>query len=115
MKKKVLFMVVLLCLVVATLLCSCNFLQGDDTSDGNNGGNNPPTGGNTTDKTDGWESISKPEPKDVYIKFLAGFTNVAYEFSEAKVKKAKDVTGDAGAKIILNGNNFYLFVKGKYN
>lgn len=120
MKKKVLFMVVLLCLVVATLLCSCNFLQGDDTSNGNNGGNNTSTGGNNTDtddtdKKDGWEVITKPDPKDVYIKFLAGFTNVAYEFSEAKVKKAKDVTGDAGAKIILNGNNFYLFVKGKYN
>ena len=64
---------------------------------------------------DGWEKIESVDRKDMYTKFLLGFTNVAYELSEDKVSQKKQVTVDGSGLFRLNDNDFYLTVKGKYD
>ena len=107
MKKKFVFVLVtIFAITLALFLCSCVDTPKDDTG----GGTDKPI----TDK-DGWEKISSIENKDMYTKFLLGFTNVAYELSEDRVNAKGAVTIDGSAAFSLNDNNFYLSAKGKYD
>ena len=104
-------------MMLALCLCACNLFGGGQSGGGGNEGDGGNTGGGTQGETntDGWEDISSIEPKDVYVKFLSGFTNVAYEISEDKIKTKKDITADAKIKLKINDNDFYLIFKAKYN
>lgn len=123
---KIFFGIVIATLMLAMIAC-----------DGNSGGGTTPGGttvkdcgdGKHVDKNadgkcdvcgkdvpkDGWEKIESVDRKDMYTKFLLGFTNVAYELSKDKVSQKKQVTVDGSGLFRLNDNDFYLTVKGKYD
>lgn len=109
MKKRFVFVLAaILTVTLAILLCACS----------NNTPNNPTppsSGGGDNQNTDGWEKISQIENKDMYTKFLLGFTNIAYEISEDKVKSKGAVTADAQAVFTINDSAFFISVKGKYD
>lgn len=121
---KIFFGIVIATLMLAMIAC-------DDGSGGGGGGDKVKDCGdgkhvdnNADGKCDvcgkelpkeGWEKIESVDRKDMYSRFLLGFTNVAYELSEEKVKAKKQVTIDGAGLFRLNNNDFYLNVKGKYD
>lgn len=105
MKKRVLLLVVL-ALVLSAFLCACVPNQDNNVNNGNNDNND--------NNTDGWESKTV-DPQNMYIDFLSGFVNIAYELSANKVNVNKQITGDAKVRLIVNGNEFWLTFKGKYD
>lgn len=109
MKKSGILIVIItiLVIVMSICLCSCDLFGGGKT-DG------PKPDENNNQPKDGWTAIASIEDKVVYQQFLNGFTDVAYKISKEEVQK-KPVTLDGKAKISWNGNNFWLFVKGKYD
>lgn len=105
MKKRFLpVLAVILTVALAVFLCACVDKNPDEPNDG-------PTQGNK----DGWEKISQIENKDMYTKFLLGFTNIAYEISADRVQSKGAVTADAKALFTINDNDFYISIKGKYD
>ncbi len=105
MKKRfLLVLAVILTVALAVFLCACVDKNPDEPNDG-------PTQGNK----DGWEKISQIENKDMYTKFLLGFTNIAYEISADRVQSKGAVTADAKALFTINDNDFYISIKGKYD
>lgn len=107
MKKRV-FLLVVLVLVLSAFLCACIPNQ-NETGNNNNKGEN-----NGEQNIDGWESKTV-DPQSMYIDFLSGFVNVAYELSANRVNANKQITGDAKVRFIVNDNEFWLTVKGKYD
>lgn len=105
----VLFAVVLL-LIVGICLVACG--GGDNGKEGNT----TPSGNDSTDQTSvGWTDIANVVQKDMYQSLLLGATNVASELSKSKIDKNNAVTIDGKLCLVVNGNDLWLSVKGKYD
>ena len=72
MKKRFVFVLAAILMVtLAILLCAC--------SNGTPNNPAPPSGGGDDNtNADGWEKISQIENRDMYTKFLLGFTNIYF-------------------------------------
>lgn len=92
-------------MAIAVVMCACD-----------NKKNN-----NVVVNTDGWETISNIDSKDVYVRFLSGFINVASDVSSSKINNSKTtgtstaVTGNAKVFLCVNDNNLWFSFKGKYD
>lgn len=107
--KKAMLYLIFVIIALALLLCSCGEKKNPDV---NPGGSQP--GGQQNLERDGWIALSNIDNKDMYASFLYGFTSVAYDLSYDKVlNKQYSASGKIG--LTLNGSDFYLSVKGKYD
>lgn len=103
MRKKLLFLTVILVILTAVVLVSCKDTTGDDPK--------PPS--NTVDE--GWKTISNPVMSDVYNRFLGGFTSVATEFSKTKLNRSPKLAAEGKLKLLVNDNPFWATVKMNYD
>lgn len=104
MRKKLIFLTVILVLLAAVVLVSCDGDKGNDTD---------PPSDNTSDE--GWKTISNPVMSDVYNRFLGGFTSVATEFSRTKLNRSPKLSAEGKLKLLVNDNPFWASVKMNYD
>lgn len=104
MRKKLIFLTVILVLLAAVVLVSCDGDKGNDTD---------PPSDNTSDE--GWKTISNPVMSDVYNRFLGGFTSVATEFSKTKLNRSPKLSAEGKLKLLVNDNPFWASVKMNYD
>ena len=109
--KKAMLYLIFVIIALALLLCSCG--------EKNNGNSNNNNNQNQTVQQDefekqGFQKIANIDNKDMFTSFLKGFTSVAYDLSYDKVHN-KQYSASGKVRLNLNGTDFYLSVKGKYD